>query len=116
MKKLSILLFLATAFALVFCTSSKKTQGVKNSTPPITYQANVQPIIAGNCTPCHFPPQGNKKPYNTYEAVKRDIDEILNRVQKNPGDRGFMPARHPKLADSTIQVLAQWKNSGMAEK
>lgn len=113
MRKMYVLLLLLTALAFEFCTSSKKVQTVPVS--KVSYHANVQPVIAGNCAPCHFPEKGNKKPYHTYTAVKSDIDEILVRVQKNPGEKGFMPARHPKLADSTIQMLAQWKKDGLSE-
>src|SRR5688500_13452035 len=98
MKNLSVFLFLLIVLILPFCTSTKKASGKK--APKVTYMANIQPLIATNCTPCHMPPKGNKKPYDTYEHVKSDIDEILVRVQKNPGEKGFMPSRHPKLSDS----------------
>ena len=48
----------------------------------ITYTANVQPIMVANCTPCHFPPKGFKKPYDTYEAVVADIEPILTAFRK----------------------------------
>ena len=82
----------------------------------ITYTANVQPIMVANCTPCHFPPKGFKKPYDTYEAVVADIEPILSRIQKNPDDPGFMPFKHPKLPDSTIMVFVQWKKDGLVQK
>lgn len=117
MRKLSVFLFLSVAVVLSFCTSSKKAQTSTASTPAkVTYIANVQPIISGNCSPCHIPPQGNKKAYNNYVAVKSDIDEILSRIQKNPGERGFMPMKHPKLSDSTITVLMNWKKDGLIEQ
>jgi hypothetical protein len=114
MRKISVFLFLSVAVVLSFCTSSKKAQ-TANTASKVTYVANVQPIISGNCSPCHIPPQGNKKAYNSYVAVKSDIDEILSRIQKNPGEKGFMPMRHPKLSDSTILVLMNWKKGGMLE-
>jgi len=80
-----------------------------------TYTTHIQPIIVANCSPCHFPPKGNKKAYDNYNAVKGDIDSILVRVNRNPGDKGFMPFKHPKLSDSTINVLVQWKKDGMLE-
>ncbi|ANE49647.1 hypothetical protein [Flavisolibacter tropicus] len=113
MRKLSVVLFLSVAVVLSFCTSSKKAQ---IAPVKMTYVANVQPIISGNCSPCHIPTQGNKTPYNTYQAVKTDIDEILTRIQKNPGERGFMPFKHAKLSDSTILVLTNWKKDGLLEK
>jgi nitrate/TMAO reductase-like tetraheme cytochrome c subunit len=100
---------------LAYCSTSKKVQSTSANSAKITYAANVQPVIAATCSPCHIPPEGKKKPYDNYNAVKNDIDEILVRVQKNPGEKGFMPARHPKLPDSTIQMLAQWKKDGLPE-
>lgn len=114
MKKISVLLLLISPFVLQFCSTSKNTTKT-TTTPKITYTANVKPIMETHCTPCHFPPNGNKKPYNTYSAVKGDIDQIVDRVSRNPTDRGFMPMRHPKLSDSTINVLVQWKKDGLLE-
>ncbi len=111
MKKLFVILLFTTPFALQFCSSSKKVMKQK-----ITYANNVQPIMVANCMPCHFPPKGNKRPYDTYLAVKNDVDEILSRINLNPDQRGFMPQRHPKLSDSTINVFVQWKNDGLLEK
>jgi hypothetical protein len=73
-------------------------------------------LMVAPCSPCHFPPKGNKKPYDTYLGVKNDIDSILVRINKNPNEKGFMPFKHPKLPDSTINVLVQWKKDGLLEK
>lgn len=111
MKKISVLLLLMGAVVLQYCSTSKNAA----KTNIITYAANVKPLMETHCTPCHFPPKGNKKAYDNYTAVRTDIDSILNRVNKNPGEKGFMPFKHPKLPDSTINVLVQWKNKGMPE-
>lgn len=114
MKKLGVLLLLMAPFMLQFCSSSKnaaKTKAIETN-----YTANIQPLMVANCTPCHFPPKGNKKPYDNYLAVKTDIDSILNHIQKNPGEKGFMPFKHPKLSDSTINVFVLWKKDGLLEK
>jgi len=97
-----------------YCTGTKKAAASKQ--PKITYMADVAPLVSTHCTPCHFPPKGNKKPLNSYTAVKDEIDEVIERIQKNPADRGFMPMKHPKLSDSTINVFVQWKATGMAEQ
>ena len=77
--------------------------------------ANVQPIISMSCAPCHIPPQGNKKPLDTYATAKEDIDDIIARISKTPGERGFMPMRHPKLSADTINTFVKWKEDGLLE-
>ena len=113
MKKLCVLLLLMAPIVFQFCSSSKKA--VKQP-EKLTYVGNVQSLVAANCTPCHFPPKGNKKPLDTYLAVKTNIDDMIARIEKNPSDRGFMPFKHPKLSDSTINVFVQWKKDGLVEQ
>lgn len=112
MKKSTVLFLLAAAGFLQFCSSSKKA-----ATEPakVSYAGHVQPIIQASCTPCHVPPQGKAKPLNSYDAARANIDEMIVRIKKNPGEKGFMPLRHPKLPDSTIAAFERWKETGLAE-
>ena len=112
MKKLFVFLILVMVVFFQYCSSAKKAQKAKQVT---TYTTHVQPIIAATCSPCHIPPGGNKKALNTYETAKANIDDIISRIQKNPDERGFMPFRHPKLSQDTIQVFVNWKAEGLAE-
>ena len=113
MKKLTAVSLLFAAFVFQYCHSAKKAQ---KAHVDVTYEANVQPIIAASCSPCHIPPGGNKEPLNTYAGASKNIDAMIERIQKNPGDKGFMPFKHPKLSDSTIHVFVQWKADGLKEK
>jgi mono/diheme cytochrome c family protein len=113
MKKISLIMLLVSVIAFSYCTSGKKTMA-KN--PPVTYMADVAPLLSSNCAPCHFPPKGNKEPLNTYDAAKEEINEIIERISKNPGEKGFMPFKHDKLSDSVINVFVQWKAGGLKEK
>jgi uncharacterized membrane protein len=114
MKKFSIVVFLVIVVIFQFCTGSRKAASKQPA--KITYINNLQPLIASNCSPCHIPPKGNKKPLDTYASAKDEIDEMIKRIQKNPGEKGFMPFRHPKkLSDSTINVFVQWKADGLLE-
>lgn len=112
MRKCSIVLLVITAMTLSYCSASKKAAAADT----VNYTEDIAPIISTKCTPCHIPPAGNKTPYNNYASVKTDIDEILARIQKNPGERGFMPMKHPRLPDSTIQLFQKWKAEGLLEK
>jgi len=114
MKKFVISGFVLVSVLFQFCTGTKKAASPKPE-PVVSYTRDIAPIVAVSCAPCHIPGQGNKKPYDTYSSVKMDIDNILTRIQKNPGERGFMPARKEKLSDEQIQMFIKWKESGFAD-
>lgn len=104
---------------LVFskCGPSKKVAETPPPPPKLTYATDLSTVIMNNCVPCHIPAKGGfKKAYDTYAAVKTDIDEMIRRIELNPTDRGFMPfKRTAKLPDSTIAVFKQWKADGLLE-
>jgi hypothetical protein len=112
MKKLMLLLlFLATVVIFTQCRSSRAAKSKK-----LSYATDVQPMIATKCTPCHIPEKGGKvESLNNYTAVKNHIDDILRRIELNPGQKGFMPMKKPKLSDSAIAVFRQWKADGLGE-
>jgi hypothetical protein len=118
MKKLLTFSLLAlTALTLSYCHSSKKAAGsTTEAKKTALYVGNVEAVMTTSCTPCHFPPGGNKKPLNTYAAVRDNIDDIIRRIELNPIDRGFMPFKHSKLSQDTINIFKQWKADGMVEK
>ena len=113
MKKLCVVLLLMSPIVLQFCSSSKKV--AKKEPVKLNYVDDVQALVVVNCYPCHFPPKGNKKPLDTYLGVKINIDDVIARIQRNPADKGFMPFKHAKLSDSTINVFVQWKKDGLLE-
>lgn len=115
MRKVLVILLFAGSVVFQFCNSTKKASK-SVSTSAVTYDANIKPIIQASCSPCHIAGKGNKKSLDNYTAASNNINEILERIQKNPGEHGFMPARHPKLSQDTIQLFAAWKNAGLAEK
>ncbi len=118
MKKLFLFLTITgSVFVLSNCGPSKKAATLPEP-PPVaktTYETHMTTVIQANCSPCHIPAKsGNKKAYDNFANVKSDIDEIIRRIELNPGERGFMPFRKPaKLSDSTINVFKQWKTDGM---
>ncbi len=114
MKKTMVFVALAgLTFTLSYCSASKKSA---KKAVAMSYETNVKEIIEANCAPCHFPSKGgNKEPLDSYASVSKHIDDILRRIQLNPSDRGFMPNRRAKLSESTIEVLKDWKASGMHE-
>ena len=102
---------------LSYCTSSKKTSAsAAPAKPIIAYTTDISAVIDAKCSPCHFPSKnGNKKPLDSYAAIKENIDDILLRIQADTADKKFMPRKKPKLDDGTISLLKEWKAGGMLE-
>lgn len=114
MKRNLLLMLVATVASLTYCTSSRKS--AKANAAAVTYEKNIQPIIAANCAPCHFPSKGGKKPpLEGYTDVTYNIDEILRRIELHPGEKGFMPAKKARLSDSTINLFKEWKSGGLSK-
>ena len=113
MKRIPLVSIVSAVIIFSYCNTAKKAA----VTPPkLTYTNNIQSLVTTNCSPCHIPDKGGKvKPLNTYAAASSSIDDILRRIQLNPGEKGFMPFKHPKLSDSTINVFKQWKSDGLPE-
>lgn len=109
------ILFSATIiFLLVLLQNCKTAQ----ATPAkVTYTKDIVPIMQVSCTPCHFPPDGRKEPLNNYEAVKKHIAEVIERVKLPKDDPKFMPfkSKKPVLNDSLIAVLETWQKQNMPE-
>lgn len=112
MKKTILLGAIVALLAFQYCSTAKKAQEI----PKTTFAAHVHPVVQTSCSPCHVSPGGKQTALNNYANIKGAIDEVLVRIQKNPGEKGFMPFKHAKLPDSTIQVFMKWKNDGLLEK
>ena len=113
MKRAILILFVVAGAVFQFCSTPKQAQV---QVAKANYTSDVQPLITMHCSPCHIPPKGNKEALNTYDAAKKNIDESIARIKKNPDEKGFMPFKHPKLSDSTINVFVKWKEDGLLEK
>jgi len=114
MRKVVIVLFLFSAVFFQFCSSSKKAS--KHHEHAVTYEGNIKPIIVSTCSPCHIEGKGNKKPLDNYANASANVNDIINRIQKNPDEKGFMPMRHPKLDEATIRQFVAWKEAGTPAK
>src|SRR5262245_17031243 len=116
MKKYVLFLGIVSTAVIFFsnCTGPKKSKASKNaSTGGVTYAGNLKAVVAVRCSPCHIPSAGgNKKALDTYDGLKGSIEDVVRRIQMNPGDRGFMPFRNDKLGADTIAMFTQWRDSG----
>ena len=113
MKKTVIVLACICSLAILQNCGSSKNATKKPKA--LSFEKDVMPIMQSSCTPCHFPPDGRKKPLNNYDAVKANIDDILMRVKLPHEDNKFMPwkSKKPPLSDTAINVLVEWKNQNM---
>ena len=117
-NKFSLLtLLLAISFTLQFCTATKKAGKDEAVIKSISYESDLKPIMVRSCTPCHFPENGRKKMFDTYEATKANIGDILTRVQLPVDDKLYMPFREkrPALSDEEIAMFKAWMKQGMGQ-
>ena len=113
-KTVLVILCICSLAILQNCGSSRK---INKTATVISFEKDVMPIMQSRCTPCHFPPDGRKKPLNSYDAVKENIADIITRVKLPQTDNNFMPWKNkkPALSDSLINVLEQWQKQNMAQ-
>jgi hypothetical protein len=103
------------SIALTYCSSAKKATKTAIA-PKATYATAVAPVVAATCSPCHISGMGNKKPYDNYTNVKADIDEMIRRIELNPGEKGFMPFKRAiKVSADTIAIFKKFKEDGLLE-
>ncbi|MFY7810248.1 MAG: hypothetical protein ACOVQ2_00810 [Flavobacterium sp.] len=104
---------LVIVFLNVNCNSDSESD-LKAPTPIlVNYKENIKPIMSVKCNYCHNG-QGLTS-YLTYEETKNSIIQILNRIQKNEGEAGFMPSGRPKLSQSDINTFLKWQTDGLLE-
>jgi len=75
-----------------------------------TFEADVKAIFAQNgCVSCH----GD---LSTYSAAKSRVTLILDRIQRQPNQGGFMPQTGNKVPDEQIKSIQKWLSDGLLEK
>ena len=111
-KYFTLAAMILVVFLISNCHTAKKAS-METTAPKVTYETHIQSLVSNTCSPCHFPSKGgNKKAFDSYEAVKANIDSMIARIELNPTDRRFMPFRGAKLSDSTINEFKQWRDQG----
>lgn len=81
----------------------------------VTYNKDVKPIIEANCIICHSPGgAASFQPWTSYNQVKNNIDNIINRISRPVGDPQKMP-QGGSLSPSQIEIITKWKADGLTE-
>ena len=72
------------------------------------YTENVAPILSSNCIGCHSgSTPAAELPLDSYTSVYAAIKSgnVLDRVNRNSGDNGFMPQGGQKLSNANLDFL-----------
>ena len=69
------------------------------------YNKNVAPILSSKCIVCHSASADlHLDSYSSvYSAIKSG--NVLDRVNRNSGDNGFMPQGGQKLSNANLEIL-----------
>lgn len=106
----------------ISCTSDSESDLTEpNSEPdaPVSYQANIRPIIASNCLGCHSAPPLNGAPFalNTYERVKQSTENgnLLVSIKRQTGESAAMPPAG-RMPQATIDLIQKWADEGFLQQ
>lgn len=113
-RNILLLIVMVSIFVFVACTQ-KASPG--KTIVKTNYQADIIPLLQARCSPCHLPTKGGRKAdFENYEAAKKYAADMVTRVLRNPGEKGFMPFKGAKLPEEEISVFKKWVEQGMLEK
>ena len=120
MKQIAVIIGLCSLTILfTYCGGSKKTQASVSQQIPVAkvnYEDSLKPVIVATCSPCHTPGRGQLPSYLTAATTQKDINDILQRIQLQPNERGFMPMKGHRLSDTAINLFKHWKEEGFVVK
>lgn len=84
-----------------------------NQVKAVTFTNDVKPLLTQYCSTCHT--TGPQTIYTNYANASRDINLILDRVQRKQGSAGFMPKNGAPLTAAQIQILKDWLAQGLPQ-
>ncbi len=109
-KKTFPFVIIALAFQLMSCEYHVENEDLQGSlcNPVVSFSADIAPLIANNCMPCHngdgtFPAAPNLTTYNGVENVSSVIREVTQSRR--------MPL-NGTLADAEIEAIRCWIDNG----
>ena len=121
MRNISLLLFfIGSIFAISSCTNDSEDDLIEQMQAPqlVTYTNSVKTIIDNNCISCHANMPVNGAPFSLieYNDVKNNIVSIINRISRQEGESGLMPAGGSRLPQILIDDVVQWQTDGLLEQ
>lgn len=121
MKNINFLFILISLILGTSCENSSESDLIEQTplTENITYTEHIKPIIDANCVACHSNPSvgGASVPMTNYSQVKNVFEntDALDRMNRQPGESGFMPKNDSRLPQVSIDLVEQWMNEGYLE-
>lgn len=116
--KMKKILFILMAIVLLNSCDSRTYEEISDNTPitiTVKYTSDVKPIIEANCIACHSAGgSAAYQPLKSYDQVKMQIDNILDRIQRPNGDPQKMP-QGSALSQPNIEIIKKWKSDGLLE-
>ncbi len=119
--KNSVSLLVLLFFVFFGCENSSESDLIEQLplTENITYTEHIKPIIDANCVACHSNPAvgGASVPMTNFEEVRLVFEntDALDRMNRQPGESGFMPLNDTRLPQTSIDLVEQWMNEGYLE-
>lgn len=109
------------AFLMLSCTTTNESDLIEKLEPTIviTYTEHIKPIYDSNCLNCHSNPpiNGAGMPLSTLSELQNSIENTdhIDRINRLPGEGGFMPLGGARLPQASIDLIIQWQTEGFAE-
>ena len=111
--------FMTLLLSNSFCACSNDSEDDMQNPDPITYTNDVKAIIDANCLNCHSDPPTNGAPIAlvTYNQARNSTENgtLISRIQRQESESGAMPLGTPRLSQSLIDVIVQWRDDGFLD-
>ncbi len=111
-------LFLLLAILTYACTpraAVTETETPPAADIPVVMYADIHTILERSCSPCHFPDEeGGLLALDNFKTVKKNLAEVIKRVELPQNNVGFMPLEMKKeaLTKEEILMLKNWAWGG----
>lgn len=121
MKKITLYAICFSLIITFLSCANDSEEDLTDQTPIpqlVTYIGNIKSTIDTNCISCHSSPPVNGAPNSliNYDDVKNNVDAIINRISRQQGQGGLMPAGGPRLPQNIIDEVVQWQTDGLLEQ
>lgn len=83
----------------------------------VTYQQDIKPILDRRCVECHdsltHDPDLTDFPFQTEKSISQD--QLVDRILKRVTGQSMPPGNRPKVSQTDISKIQQWKNEGLTK-